>query len=217
MKRLLLVAAVMGAGTARAGADVQLDYGVRLVDFHRFTDARGASSGYGTDIGTTLRWRPDKAMWAVGAFFSQQTFDLAQKDAFFDTVRATEAGIDALIALGDKGLSPQMGMSYTVSGRVVGKTTDPLALRNSDGGGVAATGASTWTYTMTGVHLRPGVQWAVGKGGFLTFGVDASLQSAELRTVEVRTVDRSDEMKGVARTNAPFDSYAFMLGARASL
>ncbi len=218
-KHLLAVAlsALGGAGTARAGMDMQLDYGLRLVDFHRFTDARGAKTGLGTDMGTTLRWRKDKAAWAFGAFYSQQTFDLDQNTAFFDTVRVTELGLDGLIALGDKGLSPQIGMSYTIHGTIAGKTTDPAALRTSDGGGMATTGEATWTYSMSGVHIRPGMQLELAKGACATLGLDVSLQSAELRTVEVRQQDATGAFKSVAKTQTPFDSYALMLGARASL
>jgi hypothetical protein len=209
---------VLGAAApALAGMDVQVDYGQRAVDFHRFTDAAGAKTGWGTDVGTTWRYRKDKAPWAIGAFYHQQSFDLNPNVTYFETVRTTELGVDAVFQLDDKGLVPQLDLAYTALGSITAQTVDPAILHASQGGGLATSGEAVWAYEMHGVHVTPGVQWNLTKGASIVLGADFSMQSANLQSVKVRTLDASDTYKSYAKTRSEFDSYAVMIGARAEL
>lgn len=216
MRHALALALVIVATPAYAGMDAEVDYGQRVVDFHRFTDARGTKTGMGTDLAFAGRWKKDKAPWAVGAFYSQQTFNLNADDHYFETVRVTELGLDGTIKLGDKGFVPQMGLAWTLRGRVEAQTVDPAELHKSDGGGLAGTGEATWVYDLQGVHVRPGISKDVGKGADVVLGFDWSLQTARLDGVTVRGMDYTAEYGAYAKRKTAFDSYAVVIGLRAT-
>lgn len=211
----ILAFLAVGAGDALAEVKGQIGYGQRQVDFHRFTDARGEGKAMGSDLGAAVRFSPAKAPWGIGLFYSEQFYNLDSERYYFETVRARELGLDAAISLGDKGISPEIGFGYTFSGQLVGKTVSPTLLEKSQGGAVPTSGEATWTYSMTGMHIRPGASFEIGKGGLLTVGFDISRQSAKLRTVNVRSVDQTGAYDDYAKSKTSFNSYAVLVGLRA--
>ncbi len=212
---LFLSTAALASGTALAEVQGQVGYGQRQVDFHRFTDAQGEGKATGHDLGAAVYFGPQKAAWGLGAFYSEQFYNTDPSRYYFETVRVREFGLAGLIKLADKGLAPEIGFAYTLAGQLTAKTLNPKLLEKSQGGAVPTSGESTWTYSLQGMHVRPGLSIEIGKGGVLTAGFDVSRQSARLRTVNNRTVDQTGDYDDYAKTRTTFNSYAVIFGMRA--
>lgn len=210
-----VLALATAALPARAEMQGQVGYGQRQVDFHRFTDAQGEGKSTGHDLGAALYFGPQKAAWGLGAFYSEQFYNTDPERYYFESVRVREFGLGGLIKLADKGFAPEIAFGYTLAGSLTGKTLNPKLLEKSQGGAVPTAGESTWTYSLQGMHVRPGMSVEIGRGGVLTVGFDVSRQTAKLKTVSNRTVDETDTYADYAKTTTTFNSYAVILGMRA--
>lgn len=209
------------SGLASAGADLQIDYALRAVDFSKFTPNSNLALGYGPGISAVSRYRPANGPFGVGFFYAEHQFSLDPSRHYYDSLHVREFGLAAALSLTDKDLIPEISCSYLITGAVEATTNESSVYRLSDASGLVTSGETKWTYQLRGAHVTPGLRWEIGKadkgykkGGSLVFGIDFGMQVATLVSVNERG-HTNEAAQDYARRRNAFDSIGIIIGARA--